>query len=239
MPVFMLTDQILFPPVELTEDHGVLAIGGDLSPERLLEAYRNGIFPWYSSDEPLMWWSPDPRFVLFPDELRISKSMRQVIRRRQFSITYDTAFPAVVRACATVKRRDEGTWITSEMERAYTALHERGYAHSVEAWREGSLVGGLYGVMLGSIFFGESMFSLESNASKAAFIDLVVKLRELGSPMIDCQVHTDHLESLGARLIPRQDFSLALQRDRENPPLIDNWREQSLFATDLAEILRY
>lgn len=223
MPVFALTDEIIFPPVELADESGVLAIGGDLSPERLLLAYGSGIFPWYSKGEPIIWWSPDPRFVLFPSELKISRSMRQVIRRNVFTITCDTAFDTVIEHCSSPRRKQKETWITDEMKQAYSQFHKKGFAHSVEAWKDGKLAGGLYGVSLGRCFFGESMFASETNASKAAFITLVQKLESLGFSIIDCQVHTEHLESLGARFIPRADFIEALDRALRYKTLGGTW----------------
>ncbi len=207
MPVFTLSDKLSFPPAHLAIKEGLLAVGGDLSPERLILAYRNGIFPWYSPGEPILWWSPDPRLVLYPDELRISKSLRKIIRKKSFLITFDKAFDAVIQACAEAKRAyGEGTWITDEMKSAYCALHRQGYAHSVEAWQGERLVGGLYGISIGRVFFGESMFSRVSNASKVAFVALVENLEHLDFKLIDCQVRTDHLIRFGAREIPRKSF---------------------------------
>jgi len=206
MPLFALDQEMIFPPVALAEPDGLLAIGGDLSKERLLLAYHNGIFPWYEGKH-ILWWSPDPRFVLFPDELKVSKSMRQLIRRETFVFTINKAFSEVIANCRTIARRgQDGTWITEEVKDAYGKLHKEGYVHSAEAWLNGELVGGLYGVRLGKAFFGESMFSKYSNASKYAFICYVEQLRSEGVELIDCQVYTEHLESLGARMIPRFDF---------------------------------
>ncbi|MFC3197271.1 leucyl/phenylalanyl-tRNA--protein transferase [Parapedobacter deserti] len=195
---------IRFPDPQLAEPDGLLAIGGDLRPERLVEAYRQGIFPWFNDDTPILWYSPHERFVLFPDELRISKSMRQLLRSGRFQITYDRAFAEVIAACASQPRRgQQGTWITKDMQEAYCKLNEIGVAHAVETWRGSELVGGLYGVAVGQVFCGESMFSKAANASKAALTDLCLS----GSyRMIDCQVYTDHLASLGARLIPRATY---------------------------------
>lgn len=207
MPVYMLDQRLLFPPPEMAEPEGLLAVGGDLSPERLMLAYSMGIFPWYSEGEPILWWSTDPRLVLFPDELKLSRSMRQVISRGVFDITFDRDFSGVINACASAPRaRGEGTWITPEMTEAYIRLHEIGHAHSVEAWHEGMLAGGLYGIAMGGAFFGESMFSLESNASKAALAGLVGKLKVWGFSLIDCQMSTAHLKSMGARDLPRKRF---------------------------------
>jgi leucyl/phenylalanyl-tRNA--protein transferase len=226
MPVFMLDERILFPPVDLAIEGGILAVGGDLSPERLLLAYREGVFPWYSDGEPIIWWSPDPRFVLFPDELKISRSMRKIIDRGVFEITFDRAFRDVIRYCGETKRPGQpGTWITDEMREAYTELHSLGYAHSAEAWRDGSLAGGLYGVSLGRCFFGESMFARESNASKAALITLVRALKERGFPLIDSQVYTPHMESLGAREIPRGEYLELLKRALDAETLKGDWGE--------------
>lgn len=188
------------------EPDGLLAVGGDLSVERLLLAYRQGIFPWYEGKH-ILWWSPDPRFVLFPDELKESKSMRQLIKKNAFDFRVDTAFSEVITNCKTVARRgQESTWITDEVRSAYIRLHKEGHAHSAEAWLDGRLVGGLYGIRMGRAFFGESMFSKESNASKYAFIRYVQLLHSEGVELIDCQVYTEHLESLGARMIPRSEF---------------------------------
>jgi leucyl/phenylalanyl-tRNA--protein transferase len=186
---------------------GLLAVGGDLSPSRLLAAYRHGVFPWYEAGEPILWWSPDPRLILEPSQLRISRSLRAVIRKRRYAITFDTAFDAVIHACASTPRGGEpGTWIHPEVEAAYTALHALGYAHSVEAWDSGILAGGLYGVMLGRCFFGESMFSVLPDASKTALAALADYLQAHDVPLIDCQVTSTHLLSLGAREIPRAEF---------------------------------
>jgi leucyl/phenylalanyl-tRNA--protein transferase len=207
MPVFTLSKRLSFPPPHLAIKEGLLAVGGDLSPERLLLAYRNGIFPWYSPGEPILWWSPDPRLVLYPDELRISRSLHKVIKRKTFQITFDKSFDSVIQACADAKRSyGEGTWITDEMKAAYCELHRQGYAHSVEAWQGDNLVGGLYGLAIGRAFFGESMFSRVSNASKVAFVTLVENLKRLKFSLIDCQVRTDHLIRFGAREVPRKVF---------------------------------
>ncbi len=206
MPLTVLTDKLWFPPVEKATTDGLLAIGGDLSTERLLLAYRSGIFPWYNDDEPPLWWCPDPRCVLFPDELYISKSMQQLFKRKAFTVTINKAFADVIHQCAQTRKLKEGTWITKEIEQAYTALHRLGKAVSTEVWQNNELVGGLYGVRLGNIFFGESMFSKVSNASKYAFISFVQQLQKQGVVLIDCQIYTPHLESLGARMIPREEF---------------------------------
>lgn len=206
MPLFALDSELVFPPVHLAEPDGLLAIGGDLSPQRLILAYRQGIFPWYEGDTPL-WWCPDPRFVLFPDELRISKSFRAVTRRNQFTLTTNQAFAAVIGHCKKIARPGQaGTWITDELEQAYINLHRLGYAHSAEVWENEQLVGGLYGIRLGKVFFGESMFSKTSNASRFSFINYVQLLKNEGIELIDCQVYTEYLESFGARMIPRTEF---------------------------------
>ena len=213
MPVFTLSERLSFPPPHLAIREGLLAVGGDLSPERLVHAYRQGIFPWYTQGEPILWWSPDPRLVLYPEELRISKSLRKVMRRELFLITFDADFEGVIRGCAETKRSyGEGTWITDEMKAAYCELHRRNVAHSVEAWQEGKLVGGLYGVSIGRAFFGESMFSQVSNASKVAFVTFVQHLQRLKFSLIDCQVKTDHLIRFGAREIPRKLFLEQLEK---------------------------
>ena len=218
MPLYLLDDSLWFPDVENALEDGLLAIGGDLSPERLLLAYHSGIFPWYSDDDPIMWWSPDPRFVLFPEDLKVSKSMKQVIRKREFEFRMDTAFEEVVINCANASRKgDPGTWISDDIITAYTQLFQLSIAHSAEAWQDGELVGGLYGVWLGNVFFGESMFSKKSNASKFAFIHWGSFLKEKGVVMIDCQVFTDHLQSLGADMISRTSFMEIL--NASIPPL--------------------
>ncbi|MFP4483638.1 MAG: leucyl/phenylalanyl-tRNA--protein transferase [Spirochaetota bacterium] len=218
-------DRFRFPDPEKATIEGIVAAGGNLSPGMLLSAYSQGIFPWFSEHDPILWWSPDPRFVLFPEKLHVSKSMRRFLKNTDFIITADTAFVDVVRACATVPRDgQDGTWITPEMENAYAELHRLGYSHSVEVWRCGELVGGLYGVSLGSIFFGESMFSHISNASKAAFIRLVRRLSEVDFDLIDSQVYTHHLEQLGAEEIPRSRYLDLLRRGLSRPTLKGSWR---------------
>lgn len=206
MPLWVLDKKLSFPPVDTAEPDGLLAIGGDLSVERLLLAYRKGIFPWYEGDH-ILWWCPDPRFVLFPDELKVSKSMKQVLKKKEYDFTINKDFEQVINNCKTITRKgQEGTWITDEVKKAYTLLHKKGFAHSAEAWKDGKLVGGLYGIRLGKIFFGESMFSNESNASKFGFIKYIEYLKSEGVELIDCQVYTGHLESLGARMISRKAF---------------------------------
>lgn len=204
--------------------NGLLAAGADLSVERLLDAYAHGIFPWFNEGEPLLWWSPDPRMVLFPPELRLSRSLRKRIRARTFDVTMDTAFADVMSACGETRRGEEGTWISPEMIDAYTELHRRGHAHSVEAWAEGQLAGGLYGVALGRMFFGESMFARQPDASKVALSRLVDQLERWGFEMIDCQVATPHLASLGAREIPREEFIARLAALMAQPAMPSPWR---------------
>jgi len=206
MSLFALDNELIFPPVHLAEPDGLLAVGGDLSVERLLLAYRSGIFPWYEGKH-ILWWSPDPRFVLYPSQLRVSKSMKSLLKKNAFTFSMNTAFTEVIDNCKTVSRRGQsGTWISQDIKEAYTKLHKLGYAHSAEAWNKDKLVGGLYGIRMGKLFFGESMFSKESNASKYAFIRLVEHLQNDGVELIDCQVYTEHLESLGAGMIPRSQF---------------------------------
>ena len=205
--MYFLLKELFFPDVSEADQHGILAVGGDLSPERLMLAYRSGIFPWFDSDEPILWWSPAERMVLFPDELVVSKSMRSILRKAVFTVTFNKDFRAVISNCSHISRNgQQGTWITDEMIEAYVKLHELGYAKSVEVWQNDELVGGLYGIDLGNVFCGESMFSKVSNASKVAFITLAENLKIRKYTIIDCQVHNDHLESLGAREIKREDF---------------------------------
>lgn len=208
----ILSSKLIFPPVEDALEDGLLAIGGDLSTERLKLAYQEGIFPWYEGNTPL-WWSPDPRFVLFPEKLYVSKSMKQVIKRKEFDYAFNTSFSDVIHHCKVNNRPGQlGTWITDEVESAYTELHKEGLAVSAEAWKNGVLVGGLYGIRMGRLFFGESMFSHVSNASKFAFIQLVSQLVRENVLLIDCQVYTEHLESLGAEMISRKLFKTYLQK---------------------------
>ncbi len=205
--MYILSEKLFFPPVQNADEDGIVAIGGDLNTDRLLLAYRSGIFPWYNEGEPIIWWSPDPRFVLFPEQLKVSKSMQSVLRNGKFRFTINRAFTQVIQQCKTVAREgQDGTWITPAVQTAYTKLHTLGHAHSAEAWMDGELVGGLYGIRIGHVFFGESMFSKTSNASKFAFINYVTQLQREGVVLIDCQVYTEHLESLGAEMIDREDF---------------------------------
>jgi leucyl/phenylalanyl-tRNA--protein transferase len=205
--MYILNEELFFPPAEYSNENGLLAIGGDLSTKRLLLAYRNGIFPWYNEDEPVCWYCPDPRFVLYAGDLKVSKSMRTVINTGLFSFTINKAFNEVIKNCESVYRKDqEGTWISQATIEAYSALHAMGYGHSAEAWHNGELVGGLYGIRMGKVFFGESMFSKQSNASKFAFIKYVQYLQNQNVQLIDCQVYTPHLQTLGAKMIDRNIF---------------------------------
>lgn len=205
--MYFVTKALFFPPVDEADEDGILAVGGDLSPERLLLAYKSGIFPWFDEDEPILWWSPEYRMVVFPDEFIVSKSMRNILNRNVFKVTFNQNFKEVISNCSSIKRDGQnGTWISSEMIEAYCKLHEMGFAKSIEVWQDEVLVGGLYGIDLGDVFCGESMFSKVSNASKVAFVSLVKVLKEKNYKLLDCQVHNDHLESLGAREIYREDF---------------------------------
>jgi leucyl/phenylalanyl-tRNA--protein transferase len=207
MPVFELNQSIQFPPPFLAESDGLIAIGGDLTQERLINAYQHGIFPWYSEDEPILWYSPDPRFVLFPANLKVSKSMKQFLQKSNLEFKMNTSFEQVIHHCKTNQRKNQdGTWITDEMEHSYIELHKKGIAHSAECWLDGELKGGLYGIMLEKVFCGESMFSLSPNCSKFAFIHFVNYLKTRSIELIDCQVHTNHLESLGAEMISRKEY---------------------------------
>ena len=224
MTVFLLTDKIVFPPPHLASGEGLLAIGGDLSRERLLLAYRMGIFPWFSDDEPILWWSPDPRLVLYPREIRISKTLKKIIRKGVFTVTVDSAFVRVINQCAQIRlENNQGTWIVEDMIDVYCKLHESGFAHSVEAWYQGELAGGLYGVSLGRCFFGESMFTRISNASNVALVTLVEYLNKLSFDMLDCQLTTKHLLRFGAREIPRPAFLKQLEESLKSPTKKGKW----------------
>jgi len=214
-----------FPPLASALQHpnGLLAAGADLSPERLLAAYRQGIFPWYAEGEPILWWSPDPRMVLMPHELKVSRSLRKALRRRDYEVRADTCFRAVMQACAEPRPEQGGTWISAGMIAAYCALHEQGLAHSIETWIDGELAGGLYGVALGRMFYGESMFTHAADASKIALVHLVRQIERWHFGMIDCQMHTRHLASLGAREIPRADFMRKLQELVDYPGVTGHW----------------
>jgi len=224
MPVYQLTEELVFPHPGLAEKDGMLAIGGDLSPERLLLAYANGIFPWYSKGSPVLWWSPDPRMVLFPENMKVSKSLRNKLNRKLFEVRADTAFPEVIERCASVPRKgQEDTWITEEMKQAYIDLHQSGFAHSIEAWHNGKLVGGLYGVSLGKAFFGESMFHSMTDASKICLYHLVEKVKAMDFKLIDVQQDTQHLRSLGARNIARKKFLTLLEEAMMHPTHKGKW----------------
>jgi leucyl/phenylalanyl-tRNA---protein transferase len=214
-----------FPPVTkaLKNPNGLLCAGGDLSPQRLIDAYRHVIFPWFSEGDPILWWSPDPRMVLFPGELKVSRSLRKVVARGQYETRMDTAFRAVMKQCAAPRDGQGGTWIVPEMVDAYTRLHELGFAHSVESWLDGELVGGLYGLALGKVFFGESMFSRAPDASKVALVKLVERLKAENFAVIDCQQATSHLASLGAREVPRKAFAQLVQESIQYPLSGERW----------------
>jgi leucyl/phenylalanyl-tRNA--protein transferase len=225
MPVFQLSDSLLFPPPALAREDGLLAVGGDLSVPRLLFAYQQGIFPWYSPGEPILWWSPDPRLVLIPEEFHLARRLARTIRQEVFRVTFDTDFERVIRACAQTRRKEgHGTWLDEAMISAYGELHDLGYAHSVECRQNGELVGGLYGVSLGAMFFGESMFSLVPDSSKIALAALVDRLRGWDFELIDCQVGTGHLQRLGAREISGAEFSTRLARAVAGPSRLGPWR---------------
>jgi len=214
--MYYVLEDLFFPPVSEADEEGILAFGGDLNPERLKLAYQSGIFPWFNEGEPILWWSPDPRMVLFPDELVVSKSMRNVLNRKQFKVTFNQNFADVISNCQNIKREGQnGTWISNEMIDAYCKLHAQGIAKSVEVWQDEVLVGGLYGIDLGHVFCGESMFSKVSNASKVAFISLVNYLKEGNYKLLDCQVYNSHLESLGCREIDREEFMFILENKKE------------------------
>ena len=220
---------LAFPPADRTDRYGVVALGGDLSPERILKAYALGIFPWFNSGDPIMWWCPDPRFVLYPDELKVAKSMRPYFNQRKYRVTYDTHFRDVMTACGRVDRPGQrgGTWISEDMIDAYVQVHELGYAHSVEVWQDETLVGGLYGIALGKVFFGESMFMRAPNASKFGFITLVRRLRAQGYTLVDCQQPTRHLASLGARSISRADFLEHLRANEKEASVSGRWQAEA------------
>ena len=224
MLTWLKRDTLTFPPLTkaMREPNGLLAAGGDLSADRLVQAYRHGCFPWFSEGQPILWWSPDPRTVLFPEELHVSRSLAKLMRQQRYQVSFDRDFEAVIQACAAPRRDADGTWITDDMQIAYTELHARGHAHSVEVWDNGELVGGLYGLAMGQLFFGESMFSRTDNASKFGFATLVKHLQAWGFVLIDCQMATRHLESLGARSIPRQQFADYL-RDHLDQPTTAQW----------------
>ena len=225
MPVYLLDKELAFPPPEDANEEGIVAVGGDVSPERLLVAYRNGIFPWPARGYPLLWFSPDPRFALSPHAAHVPRSLRKVIRKGQLRVTADSAFAEVIDACAAMSRpHQQGTWITPELRNGYLGLHELGYAHSIEAWREGELVGGLYGVGLGRTFAGESMFATEPDASKVAFTTLLGHLAMWGFRIVDCQVHTEHLARFGATMWPRERFLAEWRAAVDQPSVLAPWQ---------------
>jgi leucyl/phenylalanyl-tRNA---protein transferase len=223
MLTWLQRDSLDFPPLDkaLRDPNGLLAAGGDLKAERLIQAYRHGCFPWYQDGQPILWWSPDPRTVLFPDELHVSRSLRKALRQQSYRVSFDSAFAAVIQACAAPRDYADGTWITTPMQQAYLQLHERGIAHSVEVWREDELVGGLYGLAMGQLFFGESMFSRADNASKVGFVTLVDYLKDQGFVLIDCQMPSQHLHSFGARAISRNAFAAYLRAHLDQPSNAD------------------
>lgn len=214
MPVFCFDENRFYlPSPDVADEEGLVLIGGKVTPERIVEAYKKGIFPWYNDDSLPLWWSPDPRFILFPEELHVSRSMKKVLEKNQYEFKINTSFTDVIEKCANVERKEQdGTWITKDIKEAYTDLHYNGIAHCAEAWKENELVGGMYGIRLGEVFFGESMFSTATNASKFAFIKFVQQLQYDGIRLIDCQVYTDHVASLGARLVPRDSFLQLLEK---------------------------
>ncbi len=234
MPVYRIPSEHLFPPVDNAEPDGLLGVGGDLAPERLELAYRSGIFPWYSEGQPILWFSPDPRFVLYTAELEVPRSLKKIVRRGDFRISMDTAFAEVIGQCRQRSRPGQrGTWITGAMERSYNELHARGQAHSVEAWSGERLVGGLYGVAFGHFFAGESMFALEPDASKVGFVHLVLQLRAWGFPLIDSQVHTAHLERFGGKHIPRRRYLAEIDRLIRQPRPAGPWRFDEGFRPEV------
>ncbi|OGH00403.1 MAG: leucyl/phenylalanyl-tRNA--protein transferase [Candidatus Lambdaproteobacteria bacterium RIFOXYD1_FULL_56_27] len=232
MPIYRLPKSFLFPDPREAEPEGILAVGGGLEPERLLLAYGQGIFPWYAENNPILWWSPDPRLVLYPDQVHVSKSLERVLAKPKYQVTLDQAFGEVIAACAQTKREgQDGTWILEDMQAAYTKLHHLGYAHSVETWEEGRLVGGLYGVSLGAAFFGESMFSHRPDASKAALVRLCRQLELWGFELVDCQVPTSHLKSMGAQEVPRETFLEQLEHALQSPHRLGPWSFDGLQYT--------
>lgn len=227
MPVFWLTDELVFPNPRFTGEEGILAVGGDLSIERLLIAYKTGLFPWFNPEDPILWWCPDPRFVVFPDEIKVSKSMRPYFNQKKYRVTFDTAFKEVILGCQRTPRKGQSgdTWLTNDMMASYVKLHEIGLCHSVEVWKGAELVGGLYGISLGKCFFGESMFAKASNASKVGFITLVRELEKRNFWLVDCQQGTDHLISLGARGIPRDIFLDLLSKNEKEKTIKGPWTD--------------
>jgi len=225
MPLFRLSSDLIFPPPEFARSDGLLCVGGDLSVNRLILAYKNGIFPWFSESDPILWWSPDPRLVLFPQDIHISKSLKKTIKNTDLTIRVDTSFEQTIMACSKPRAiKDDGTWLIDEMISAYVELHQAGSAHSIETWRGDTLVGGLYGISLGKSFFGESMFSHEKDASKIALVALASHLKMHDFDLIDCQVTTDHLLSMGACEISRYDFLKIIKPSVDTQPISDPWR---------------
>lgn len=226
MPIYILGEDIVFPPAAMASREGILAVGGDLSPERLLNAYARGIFPWFSEGDPIIWWSPSPRMILFPEEVHIARSMKRLMKKEPplFEWTFDTHFREVIEGCRTAPRKNQpGTWITTEIKDAYIRLFELGYAHALAVWQDKELVGGIYGVSLGKCFFGESMFSKVPNASKFAFIKLAQQLMKMDFLMLDCQVPSEHLRKLGAREMPRHEFLGLLKLGLRSKTLVGKW----------------
>jgi leucyl/phenylalanyl-tRNA--protein transferase len=228
-------DEQPFPPADcaLTEPDGLLAVGGSLAPSRLLRAYRNGIFPWYSEGQPILWWSPDPRTILLPAQVKIARSLRKTLRQQRFDLSMDRAFEAVISSCGEPRKGECGTWLSAPMKAAYRRLHQLGYAHSVETWHAGRLVGGLYGVAIGRVFYGESMFSRMTDASKVALVHLCAQLRRWEFALIDCQMHTTHLASMGAQAIPRQLFIELLEQLCALPGKPRQWRCDDDLLSDI------
>jgi leucyl/phenylalanyl-tRNA--protein transferase len=234
MPLFRLPKALVFPPAQLARNNGLLCVGGDLTPERLILAYKNGIFPWFSENDPLLWWSPDPRLVLFPDKIHISKSLNKTIKKKPFIVRVDTAFERTINACSTLPRKENnGTWLVDEMIAAYITLHKKGYAHSIETWQDEKLVGGLYGISIGHTFFGESMFSLQKNASKIALVSLAAHLKNHNFDLIDCQVTSDHLIHMGAIEISRQSFLEIIEPSVLKKPIKNPWSPDQLLISSL------
>lgn len=223
MTVYLLGKEPVFPPADEAGKDGIVAVGGDLSPERLIAAYSKGIFPWYSEGEPILWWSPNPRMVIFPDEIHISRSLKRVLNRNLFSITFDRCFDSIIESCGQPRKYQRGTWITVEMVAAYKRLHELGYAHSLEVWKDDVIVGGLYGVALGACFFAESMFHRISNASKFGLVRFVQILSKLNFKLVDCQIPSSHLKTMGAREISRSEFLDLLGKSLQMENLRGNW----------------
>lgn len=240
MPVYKITDELIFPFPDLAREDGLLGVGGDLSPTRLLLAYENGIFPWFSANDPIMWWSPDPRCIIRPGDIHVSRSLKKFMRKTDFSISADTDFRSVIEACSKVPRKEEGgTWIGKEMVEAYCELHHLGMAHSIEFWHEKKLVGGMYGISIGASFFGESMFSFLPNASKIALLILCRFLERKNFVMLDCQLYNPHLESMGAIEIDRAEFLEMLKESNKIATKRGSWEEEFTCSETLPEILEF